>query len=145
WFGSAFISWLLAIALIGWIATVVWELRVKEPVIEFRLLANRNFAIASILFLIFGVGLFGSTTLIPQILQSLYGYRAIDAGLVLGPGALVITFLAPVAAQLIQRQIVPAPALLIVSLLTISAAMWHYSTFTPATDFTHFALARAYQ
>ena len=63
----------------------------------------------------------------------------------LGPGALVITLLAPVAAQLIQRQIVPARALLVVSLLTISAAMWHYSTFTAATDFTHFALARAYQ
>src|SRR6202051_4997637 len=145
WFGSAFICWMLAIGIIGWIATIAWELRLKEPVIEFRLLANRNFAIASVLFFVFGFGLFGSTTLIPQILQSLYGYRAIDAGLVLGPGALVITFLAPVAAQLIQRQIVPARALLIVSLVTISAAMWHYSTFTPATDFTHFALARAYQ
>ena len=69
---------------------MIWEMRVKEPVIDFRLLANRNFAIASILFFVFGFGLFGSTTLIPQILQSLYGYRAIDAGLVLGPGALVI-------------------------------------------------------
>ena len=145
WFGSTFICWMLASGIIGWIATIAWELRLKEPIIEFRLLANRNFAIASVLFFVFGFGLFGSTTLIPQILQSLYGYRAIDAGLVLGPGALVITFLAPVAAQLIQRQIVPARALLIVSLLTISAAMWHYSTFTPATDFTHFALARAYQ
>ena len=84
----------------------------KEPVIDFRLLANRNFAIASVLFLVFGFGLFGSTTLIPQILQSLYGYRATDAGLVLGPGALVITFFAPIAAQLIQRQIVPARVLL---------------------------------
>ena len=55
------------------------------------------------LFFVFGVGLFGSTTLIPQILQSLYGYRAIDAGLVLGPGAFVITLLAPLGAQLIQR------------------------------------------
>ena len=104
---------MLGIGVIGWIATVVWELRVKEPVIDFRLLANRNFAIASVLFLVFGFGLFGSTTLIPQMLQSLYGYRAIDAGLVLGPGALVITVLAPIAAQLIQRQIVPPRVLLV--------------------------------
>ena len=103
---------MLAIGVFGWIATVVWELRLKEPVIDFRLLASRNFAIASALFLVFGFGLFGSTTLIPQILQSLYGYRATDAGLVLGPGALVITFFAPIAAQLIQRQIVPARVLL---------------------------------
>src|SRR5262249_46043190 len=76
WFGSPFICWMLAVGVIGWIATVVWELRLKEPIIEFRLLANRNFAIANVLFLLFGFGLFGSTTLIPQLLQSLYGYRA---------------------------------------------------------------------
>src|SRR6266571_5995944 len=145
WFGSAFISWLLAIAVAGWIATIAWELQRKEPVIDFRLLASRNFAIASALFLVFGFGLFGSTTLIPQILQSLYGYRATDAGLVLGPGALVITFLAPIVAQLLQRQIVPARVLLAISMMTVGAAMWYYSTFTLATDYSHYALARAYQ
>src|SRR5437667_452771 len=145
WFGSPFISWMLAIGLIGWIATVVWEIRLKEPVIDFRFVRNRNFAIASALFFVFGFGLFGSTTLIPQILQSLYGYRATDAGLVLGPGALVITMFAPIAAQLIQRQIVAPRVLLTVSLVTVAAAMWYYSTFTPATDYSHYALARAYQ
>jgi DHA2 family multidrug resistance protein len=145
WFGSSFISAMLAIGVIGWIATVVWELRLKEPIIEFRLLASRNFAIASVLFLVFGFGLFGSTTLIPQILQSLYGYRATDAGLVLGPGALVITLFAPIAAQLIQRQIVPARVLLAMSIMTVGASMWYYSTFTLATDYSHYALARALQ
>jgi MFS transporter, DHA2 family, multidrug resistance protein len=145
WFGSSFISLLLAIAATGWIATIVWELHAKEPVIDFRLLGNRNFAIASALFLVFGFGLFGSTTLIPQILQSLYGYRATDAGLVLGPGALVITFFAPIAAQLIQRQIVPARVLLAISMITVAGAMWYYSTFNLATDYSHYALARAFQ
>jgi DHA2 family multidrug resistance protein len=145
WFGSSFISWMLAIGVVGWIATVVWEMRVKEPIIEFRLLASRNFVIASALFCIFGFGLFGSTTLIPQILQSLYGYRALDAGLVLGPGALVITFFAPIAAQLIQRQIVTARALLAGSMMTVGASMWYFSTFNLATDYSHYALARALQ
>jgi MFS transporter, DHA2 family, multidrug resistance protein len=145
WFGSSFISWLLAIAVTGWVATIVWELRAKEPVIDFRLLGSRNFAIASALFLVFGFGLFGSTTLIPQILQSLYGYRATDAGLVLGPGALVITFFAPIAAQLIQRQIVPARVLLAISITTVGCAMWYYSTFNLATDYSHYALARCFQ
>jgi DHA2 family multidrug resistance protein len=145
WFGSPLISSLLAIAVVGWIATVAWELRIKDPVIDFRLLSGRNFAVAATLFLVFGFGQFGSTTLIPQILQSLYGYRAIDAGLVLGPGALVITVLAPIAAQLLQRQIVSARTLLAISLLTVAASMWYYSTFTLGTDYRHYALARAYQ
>ena len=145
WFGSSFITWMIGIGVVGWIATVIWELRSKEPVIDFRLLGSRNFAIATVLFFIFGFGLFGSTTLIPQILQSLYGYRAIDAGLVLGPGALVITIFAPVAAQLMQRQIFTARVLLTFSLVTIGASMWYYSTFTLATDYNHYALARALQ
>jgi DHA2 family multidrug resistance protein len=145
WFGSSFICWMLAIGVIGWIATVAWEIRLKEPIIEFRLLSSRNFAIANVLFFVFGFGLFGSTTLIPQILQSLYGYRATDAGLVLGPGALVITFFAPIAALLIQREIAPARLLLTISMLTVGAAMWYYSTFTLATDYSHYALARALQ
>jgi MFS transporter, DHA2 family, multidrug resistance protein len=145
WFGSPFICWMLGIGVIGWIATIVWELRIREPVIDFRVLANRNFALASVLFFVFGFGLFGSTTLIPQMLQSLYGYRAIDAGLVLGPGALVITLLAPIAARLIQRQVVPPRTLIMISLTTVAAAMWYYSTFNLATDYRHYALARAFQ
>ncbi len=145
WFGSPFICWMLGIGVVGWIATVLWEMWSKDPVIDFRLLANRNFGISSILFFVFGFGLFGSTTLIPQLLQSLYGYRAIDAGLVLGPGAFVITLLAPVAARLIQRQIVPPRVLIAISLATVGASMWHFSTFNLATDYRHYALARAFQ
>src|SRR5437667_85345 len=63
WFGSAFICWMLAIGTLGWIATVAWEIRLKEPIIEFRLLGRRNFAIASALFFVFGFGLFDSTPL----------------------------------------------------------------------------------
>ncbi len=145
WFGSTLICWTLALAVVGWIVTVFWEIRVNEPVMDFRMFANRNFAIAAILFFVFGFGLFGSTTLIPQMLQSLYGYRAIDAGLVLGPGALVITLVAPVTAVLIQRQMAPPRLLLVVSLVTGAAAMWYYSTFNLATDYGHYALARAFQ
>lgn len=63
WFGSTFITWMIAIAVIGWIATVAWELRLKEPIIEFRLLMSRSFAIANVLLFVFGFGVFGSTVL----------------------------------------------------------------------------------
>lgn len=145
WFGSTFITSMLVIAVIGWIATILWETRLKEPIIEFRLLASRHFFVASVLLFVFGFGLFGSTVLIPQILQSLYGYRAIDAGLVLGPGALVITVIAPIVAQLIQRQVVGVRTLLAISLAIGGATMWYYGTFTLGTDYAHYALARAYQ
>jgi len=52
---------------------------------------------------------------------------------------------APIAAQLIQRQIAAPRVLLMVSLVTVAASMWSNSTFTLATDYDHYALARAYQ
>ena len=81
WFGSPTIVWCFVIAVTCLTAAVFWELNVADPVIDFRLLKVRNFAIANVFYFVFGVGLFASTTMIPQILQSLYGYRAIDAGL----------------------------------------------------------------
>jgi DHA2 family multidrug resistance protein len=145
WFGSGFITTMILVAVFGWIATVVWELYIKEPIIDFRLLNNRNFAIACGLFFVFGVGLFGTTTLIPQLLQSLYGYRAIDAGLVLYPGALVITCLAPISAQLLQRTLISAKRLVLVSLAAGATAMFLFSNMNLDTDGGHFRWIRSMQ
>jgi DHA2 family multidrug resistance protein len=145
WFGSPIILWMFVIAIAAWAGAIYWELNQSDPIIDLRLLANRNFAIASAFYFVFGVGLFATTTMIPQILQSLYGYRAIDAGLVLGPGAFVITLLAPVGAQLIQRGIVHPKALLLFSLCVVAGSMMTYSSFTLQTDYNHYALARALQ
>jgi len=145
WFGSPIITWMFVISIAAWAGAVYWELNHPDPIIELRLLANRNFAIASAFYFVFGVGLFASTTMIPQILQSLYGYRAIDAGLVLGPGAFVITLLAPVGAQLIQRGLVHPKTLLLFSLSIVFASMMMYSSFTLQTDYNHYAWARALQ
>jgi len=145
WFGSTFISWMFALAVVCLVTAVFWELHHKDPVIDFRLLKTRNFAISGFFYFIFGFGLFGSTTMIPQLLQSLYGYRAIDAGLVLGPGAFVITVLAPVGAQLVQRGIVRPRILLFGALITVGISFLHYSHFNLDTDYNHYALARALQ
>jgi DHA2 family multidrug resistance protein len=145
WFGSSFIIWMFVLGVGALTIAVFWELNQKDPVIDFHMLKTRNFAIANIFYFVFGFGLFASTTLIPQILQSLYGYRAIDAGLVLGPGALVITFLAPVGAQLVQRGIIKPRLLLFGAVLVVGIAFLHFSHFNLDTDYNHYAWARALQ
>jgi MFS transporter, DHA2 family, multidrug resistance protein len=145
WFGSSFIAWMFVAAVVCLGTAIVWELRQSDPVIQLRLLGSRNFAIANLFYFVFGVGLFASTTMIPQILQSLYGYRAIDAGLVLGPGAFVITVLAPVGAQLVQRKIIQPRILLLGAVLVVGISFLHYSHYNLDTDYNHYALARALQ
>ncbi len=145
WFGSSFIIWMFVLGVGALTIAVFWELNHKDPVIDFHMLKTRNFAIANVFYFIFGFGLFASTTMIPQILQSLYGYRAIDAGLVLGPGALVITFLAPVGAQLVQRGVIKPRLLLFGAIMVVGISFIHYSHFNLDTDYRHYALARALQ
>ena len=145
WFGSTFICWMFAIGVSCLTAAVFWELREPDPVIDFRLLKVRNFAISCLFYFVFGVGLFGSTTMIPQLLQSLYGYRAIDAGLVLGPGAFVITLLAPAGAMLVQKGLVKPKILLFGAVMVVGLSFLHYSHFNLDTDYKHYALARALQ
>jgi DHA2 family multidrug resistance protein len=145
WFNDRLITTMIVLAVFGWIGTIVWELYVKDPVIDFTLLRSPNFAIAGALLFVFGVGLFGTTTLIPQMLQSLYGYRALDAGLILGPGALAITFLAPISAQLLQRRIVSAKAMVVASISVIAFSMFVYSSMNLATNAAHYRWERVLQ
>jgi DHA2 family multidrug resistance protein len=145
WFGSTFIIWMFVIGVSCLTAAIFWELHVPDPIIDLRMLKVRNFAIANVFYFVFGFGLFASTTMIPQLLQSLYGYRAIDAGLVLGPGAFVITVLAPVGAQLVQRGLIKPRILLFGAVMVVGISFLHYSHFNLDTDYKHYALARALQ
>src|SRR5216684_4212322 len=95
WFESNFIVGFFVVAIAALVFALVWELRHPDPVVEISLLKDRNFALANAFYFLFGFVLYGSTVLIPQMLQSLYGYAATDAGWFIGPGAMVIVILAP--------------------------------------------------
>ena len=143
WLGSHFITTFLVIAIAAITLAIWWEWHRHDPVVELTLLRERNFAIACTYYFIFAFGLFGSTVLIPEILQTLYGYTATDAGLVLGPGAAVITILAPFVARIVPR--IGAKRLLAASFTIAACSMFYYSHLTPQSDYFHYALARAYQ
>ena len=86
WFGSAFITALMLISAAAFVLLIWWELRHPEPMVDLRLMRNRDFAMTFLLMLMLGFMLLGSTYLLPAYTQSLMGYRAVDAGLVLTPG-----------------------------------------------------------
>jgi DHA2 family multidrug resistance protein len=143
WFESNFIVLFFSLAVVALVAAVFWEWRHPDPVVEIRLLADRNFAIANFYYFLFGFALFGSTVLIPQMLQSLYGYSATDAGLVLGPGAFVIVALAPLIVRILPR--VGIKPLIFTGFIIFAVAMWRYASIDLGTDYKHVALVRALQ
>ncbi|MBS1813474.1 MAG: DHA2 family efflux MFS transporter permease subunit [Acidobacteria bacterium] len=90
WFGSPMIQGTALCAAITLIFFAWWEWRHPDPIVDLKLLKNRNFGTAIFLQLVLGMVLFGSTVLIPQYLQLLLGYTAERAGMVLSPAGFVM-------------------------------------------------------
>lgn len=103
WFSDLSIrtSFIAAIALL--IVFVFWEWRHPDPIVDIKLLKNRNFGTSVFLQLVLGTVLFGSTVLIPQYLQTLLGYTAERAGMVLSPAGFVLMAMMMVSGRLVGK------------------------------------------
>ena len=143
WLASHFIATLSAISITSIVALIIWELRHKSPVIELRLLRNFNFAAASLMMFVLGVALYAATALVPLFLQSLAGYTAELAGLVLSPGGLVVMITMPIVGRLSSR--VQARWLAATGFLIVGAALWHMTRLDLQADFNTYVFDYVYQ
>jgi DHA2 family multidrug resistance protein len=99
------------------------ELIVAHPLIELRLLSDRNFGISNIIMFLFGMGMFGSTFLMPLYLQNSLGYTAIQAGAVFLPVGLLQGFFSPLSGMAADRINPKIPIILGIFLMAISFYM----------------------
>ncbi len=90
WFGSNFIIVCSAVALVGLGRSGPLGALQRRPVVDLRMLKDRNFALATVTMFMLGFVLYGSTVLLPLLLQTLLGYTALLSGLVLSPGSLAV-------------------------------------------------------
>lgn len=105
WLGDPFyrIHSVLALFVLGLSGLVLRELRVANPLVNFRTLRDRNFrSCCIIVFLLYGV-LYANTVTLPALLQSLYGYDATTSGLVLSPAGVAAVLMLVVSGTLLQR------------------------------------------
>jgi MFS transporter, DHA2 family, multidrug resistance protein len=106
WLGDVFgrIQTLLILFIVGLAALIFWELRHRSPVVNFRALRERNFSACCII--IFGAYavLYGNSTSLPGLLQSLFGYNALQSGLVMSPSGFFSVLTLPVVGFLLGRQ-----------------------------------------
>jgi MFS transporter, DHA2 family, multidrug resistance protein len=103
WFSSHFIVYMLIIAVVCLTTFIIWELRAKQPLVHFRLLKFRTFAVGTTLSAVLGFVLYGSIVLIPLFMQELLGFPAITAGAWNSPRGIATLVLMPVAGYLIDR------------------------------------------
>jgi len=109
-----------AISVVALAVFITTELTIKEPLIDLKLLKNRNFGIGNVIMLFFALGMFGSTFLMPMYLQNAMGYTALQAGSVFLPVGIIQGIVAPIAGRVSDKMNPKLPGLLGVILLSIS-------------------------
>jgi len=143
WFGSNMIVAAALIALVALVGVVVWELRQDQPVVDFRILSNRNFALAALAMYGVGFTLYGSTALLPIFLQTILGYTALLSGLVLSPGGVAMMLGMLIVGRLLGR--FEARWLIIFGLVVAAVGVFQMSGFSLDVDFRTAMWARTVQ
>jgi DHA2 family multidrug resistance protein len=143
WLSSHFILVLSVIAAVALVSFVVWEWRQTHPILDVRLFAQRSFAISGLMMFAMGFGLYGTTVLLPLYTQTILGYSAQTAGMVISPGGIAVIFIMPLLGFLITKIQI---RWLIATGFAISAfSLFHMSNINPHTDFWTATMYRVYQ
>jgi MFS transporter, DHA2 family, multidrug resistance protein len=131
WFNSPFICGMGALSFVALAVCVLIELTRPAPFINLRLLAQRNFAIGSIISMAFGAGLYGSTYLLPLYLAHVQGYNAQQIGETIMWSGVPQMFMMPLAVLLLRR--VDARLLLAIGLVLFSSSSFMNAALTNTT------------
>jgi MFS transporter, DHA2 family, multidrug resistance protein len=104
WFNSSFIITFSIITVVSLIALVWVELTHEHPIINLRLFKNISFSAGNFIMFVVGFCLYGSIVMIPLFLQTLMGYSATDAGMVLAPGGVATLITMPLVGAMLQKR-----------------------------------------
>lgn len=143
WFKSNFITTFAVLSVIGMVGAVYWLLYAKKPVVDLRVLKDKNFALGCICMAGFATVLYGSAVLIPQLAQQQLGYTATLAGLVLSPGAMLIVAIIPIVSRLMP--IIQTRYFVGFGFFLLGVAMFYTHHLVPNIDFKTLTLMRSSQ
>ena len=107
WFENNLIITLSIVSAFGLIAFIWRELVYDNPIVNLRVLKNTNLWTGTIMTFILGFGLYGSTFIIPIYTQSVLGWTATDAGLLLIPSSITTGIMMPIIGKLLERGVSP--------------------------------------
>ncbi|MEJ5055645.1 MDR family MFS transporter [Sphingobacterium sp. MYb382] len=102
WFEDPTILILSIVSFFGLFFFIWRELTYSKPIVNLRVLKDKNLQIGTVMSFILGFGLFGSTFIIPLYTQSILGWTATDAGLLLIPSSIMTGIMMPFIGKMIQ-------------------------------------------
>ncbi len=143
WFGDRDITLTFLFALLTLAIFVWWEWKHPDPIVDLKLLKNRNFGTAVGFQFVLGMVLFSTTVLIPQFLQGLVGYTAERSGMALSAGALVLMVMMPIAGKLVSHM--DARLMVAIGFFATSLGLYNMTRLDLNVSFGHIVLWRVLQ
>lgn len=143
WFSSGFIQLFAVLAAIGLVGAVYWLVYARKPVVDIRVLKDRNFAISSLLMAGMAMILYGSSVVLPQLAQQDLGYTATWSGLMLSPGAVLIVLTIPLVLKLMP--LVQTRLIIAFGFTCLVLSMFYSTGLTPDIDFETLVMMRSAQ
>jgi len=147
WFGSHVITTFFVLCVTGLIALIFWEMRQirrrHKPILDLTMFRNRTFAISFVLMFVLGFVLFGTTVLIPQFAQTIMGYTAEQAGLVISPGGVMVMLMMPLVGFLAGR--VDPRYLVAYGFAMLSLALARMHSLDALASYSYLAWLRVFQ
>ncbi|PYX90675.1 MAG: EmrB/QacA family drug resistance transporter [Acidobacteria bacterium] len=125
WFSSRFITTLAVLTVGGLVLFVVRELMAEHPVVDLQVFRNRSYATGVFLMTVLGFVLYGSTVLVPLLMQTLLGYPALQAGIAMLPRGLGSFLMMPVVGFLMSK--IEARRLLGTGILVATFSFWDFA------------------
>lgn len=134
WFSSNVIIACTVTAIFSLFFFIWRELTYSNPIVELRVLKNGNLRIGTILSFILGFGLYGSTFIIPLYTQSILGWNAQQAGMLMVPAALTTAFMMPIIGRLLQKGVKQQYLVATGMAIFFVYSFWGYRILTPNTS-----------
>jgi DHA2 family multidrug resistance protein len=143
WFEAPYIRVFTFIFVTALVLAIIWEFRVKDPIVDLRLFKDRTFLTANVMLFMLGFVMYSSTVLLPQYAQELMGYTAQRAGMMISPGGIAIMLLMPLVGFLVTHY--DARKLISFGFLIIGLATLNMMRFNLGVDFRTMMWARVLQ
>lgn len=131
--GSVEIETMFAIGIIFIILFVIRELRMKSPMLNLEVLKFPTFTLTTIINMVVMLSLYGGMILLPIYLQNLRGFSALDSGLLLLPGSLIMGLLGPFAGKLLDT--IGLKPLAIFGIAVMTYATWELTKLNMDTPY----------
>jgi MFS transporter, DHA2 family, multidrug resistance protein len=140
WFGSNFITVFTAISAIAFVLLIPWEASRRNPLVDLRMVASRQFGACFVVMLATGAMLLATTQFLPELVQEDFGYTATWSGLVLAPGGIVTMLMMFVTGPLSSR--VQPKYLIAIGASICALAMYGMTNLNADLDFWFFVTSR---